>query len=276
MHPSSNVVPRKQLCACHAYECVWDACNVTDAGSGKEHTAGQRKQVKQNTIIILSCLVTSNTREAHKSPRLSAGTHSPHTPLQPRVVHASADTVSSSGTHTHAELLRLPSISRRGDGARVVVVVGASVVVVLGASGAVVVVVVVVVLVVVAADVSAKPSPFVYVWSVASVLLLCVPCVSAPPSPSFVIGPGDSVFGFSGEAGAVTDDSEPPDPPAPPAPPRPCSVEDPGLCLSECFGGTGPGPDFGRSASPVELNASSLLPFSLFTVGWDCRLPSAT
>ncbi|EKF29478.1 hypothetical protein MOQ_006736, partial [Trypanosoma cruzi marinkellei] len=79
------------------------------------------------------------------SPWLSAGTHSPHTPLQPRVVYASADAASSSGAHTHAELLRLPSISRGRDGARVVVVVGASVVVVLGASGAVVVVVVVVV-----------------------------------------------------------------------------------------------------------------------------------
>ncbi|EKF28854.1 hypothetical protein MOQ_007382 [Trypanosoma cruzi marinkellei] len=145
MHPSSNVIPRKQLCACHAYECVWDACNVTDAGSGKEHTAGQRKQVKQNTIIILSCLVLRTKRDARKSPQLSAGTHSPHTILQPRVVYASADTASSSGAHTHAELLRLPSISRGRDGARVVVVVGASVVVVLGASGAVVVVVVFVV-----------------------------------------------------------------------------------------------------------------------------------
>ncbi|KAF5217538.1 hypothetical protein ECC02_009595 [Trypanosoma cruzi] len=81
------------------------------------------------------------------SPWLSAGTHSPHAPLQPTAVHASADTASSSGAHTHAELLRLPSISRRRDGARVVVVVGTSVVVVLGASGAVVVVVVLLVVV---------------------------------------------------------------------------------------------------------------------------------
>ncbi|RNF04564.1 hypothetical protein TcG_11122, partial [Trypanosoma cruzi] len=79
--------------------------------------------------------------DAHKSPWLSAGTHSPHTPLQPTVVYASADAESSSGAHTHAELLRLPSISRRRDGARVVVVVGASVVVVLGACVVVVVVV---------------------------------------------------------------------------------------------------------------------------------------
>ncbi|RNC37777.1 hypothetical protein TcCL_NonESM13045 [Trypanosoma cruzi] len=78
------------------------------------------------------------------SPPLSAGTHSPHAPLYPTVVHASADTASSSGAHTHAELLRLPSLSRRRDGAVVVVVVGASVfmAVLSGASGAVVVVVV--------------------------------------------------------------------------------------------------------------------------------------
>ncbi|ESS61823.1 hypothetical protein TCDM_10558 [Trypanosoma cruzi Dm28c] len=59
-------------------------------------------------------------------------------------MYASADTASSSGAHTHAELLRLPSISRRRDAARVVVVVGASVVVVV--LGACVVVVVVAVL----------------------------------------------------------------------------------------------------------------------------------
>ncbi|EKF38875.1 hypothetical protein MOQ_000909 [Trypanosoma cruzi marinkellei] len=79
------------------------------------------------------------------SPWLSAGTHSPHTPLQPTAVYASADTASTSGAHAHAELLRLPSILRRRDGARVVDVVGAPVVVILGASGASVVVVVVVV-----------------------------------------------------------------------------------------------------------------------------------
>ncbi|RNC40115.1 hypothetical protein TcCL_NonESM10447 [Trypanosoma cruzi] len=65
-HPSSNVTPRKQLCACHAYEFVWGAFNVTDAGSGKEHTAGHRKQVRQNTIIIYSYLLTSDhSRRAH-------------------------------------------------------------------------------------------------------------------------------------------------------------------------------------------------------------------
>ncbi|EKG02219.1 hypothetical protein TCSYLVIO_006762 [Trypanosoma cruzi] len=95
-HPSSNVTPSNQLCACHAHECVWDAFNVTDAGSGKKHTAGQRRQVKQNTIIILSCLVHRTTVDAHKSPRLSAGTHSPHTILQLRVVYASAARTSSS------------------------------------------------------------------------------------------------------------------------------------------------------------------------------------
>ncbi|RNC39717.1 hypothetical protein TcCL_NonESM10901 [Trypanosoma cruzi] len=91
-----------------------------------------------------SYFIHRTTVDAHMSPWLSAGTHSPHTPLQTTAVYASADTASSSGAHTHAELLRLPSISRRRDGARVVVVVGASVVVVLGATGAVVVVVVVV------------------------------------------------------------------------------------------------------------------------------------
>ncbi|EKF29272.1 hypothetical protein MOQ_006953 [Trypanosoma cruzi marinkellei] len=79
------------------------------------------------------------------SPWPSAGTHSPHTPLQPTAVYASADTASTSGANAHAELLRLPSILRRRDGARVVDVVGAPVVVILGASGASVVVVVVVV-----------------------------------------------------------------------------------------------------------------------------------
>ncbi|RNC34663.1 hypothetical protein TcCL_Unassigned02527, partial [Trypanosoma cruzi] len=144
MHPSSTVRPRKLSCASRAYEFVWDAFNVTDARSNAEYTAGQRKQMKQNTIIIFYYLFTSDhSGRAHKSPYLTAGTHSPHTPLQPTVVYASADTASTSGAHTHAELLRLPSISRRRDSAREVVVVGASVVVVLGASGAVVVVVVV-------------------------------------------------------------------------------------------------------------------------------------
>ncbi|RNC52047.1 hypothetical protein TcCL_ESM10771 [Trypanosoma cruzi] len=78
------------------------------------------------------------------SPPLSAGTHSPHTHLEPTAAYASADAASSSGAHTHAELLRLPSISRRCDGPRVVVVVGASVDVMIGASLVVVVVVVVV------------------------------------------------------------------------------------------------------------------------------------
>ncbi|KAF5213879.1 hypothetical protein ECC02_013569 [Trypanosoma cruzi] len=185
-HPSSNVAPRKQLCACHAYECVWGAFNVTDAGSGKEHTAGQRKQVKQNTIISLSCLVHRTTADAHKSPRLSAGTHSPHTILQPRAVYASADTASSSGAHTHAELLRLPSISRRRDGVRVVFVVGAPVVVVVGGSGAVVVVIVVgdFVVVVVVVVVSAEASEFLSACSSDILVSLCVPVVSSVPSSS--------------------------------------------------------------------------------------------
>ncbi|RNC42055.1 hypothetical protein TcCL_NonESM08328 [Trypanosoma cruzi] len=69
MHPSSNVIPRKQSCACHAYECVWDAFNVTDTGSSKtEHTAGQRKHVKQNTIIILSYLFTSERSRRAQIP----------------------------------------------------------------------------------------------------------------------------------------------------------------------------------------------------------------
>ncbi|RNC43855.1 hypothetical protein TcCL_NonESM06420 [Trypanosoma cruzi] len=131
MRPSTIMCPIKQSFACHAYECVWDAFNVTDTwSSNAEHTAGQQKQVKQNTIIIFSYLLLRKTNEAHKSTWLSAGTHSPHTPLQPTLVYASADTASSSGAHTHAELLRLPSISRRRDGVRVVVVVGDCVVVV--------------------------------------------------------------------------------------------------------------------------------------------------
>ncbi|RNC41622.1 hypothetical protein TcCL_NonESM08806 [Trypanosoma cruzi] len=61
MHLSSNVIPRKNLYACRAYECVWDAFNVTDRGSSNaEHTAWQRKQVKQNTIIVFSYLFTSD------------------------------------------------------------------------------------------------------------------------------------------------------------------------------------------------------------------------
>ncbi|RNE95347.1 hypothetical protein TcG_13434 [Trypanosoma cruzi] len=124
--------PRKRLCACNEYEFVWDAFNVTDTGSSNtEHTAGQRKQVKQNTRSLFSIIyLHRTTTHAHKSPWLSAGTHSPHTPLQHRAVYASADAASSSGAHTHAELLRLPSTSRRCDGVREVVVVGASVVVV--------------------------------------------------------------------------------------------------------------------------------------------------
>ncbi|EKG08408.1 hypothetical protein TCSYLVIO_000445, partial [Trypanosoma cruzi] len=73
---------------------------------------------------------------------LGAGTHSPHTLLQPRAVYASADAASTSGAHTHAEPLRLPSILRILDGAWVVDTVGASVVVLLGACVVVVVVVV--------------------------------------------------------------------------------------------------------------------------------------
>ncbi|RNC32278.1 hypothetical protein TcCL_Unassigned05126 [Trypanosoma cruzi] len=125
------MLPRKQLYACRAYESAWDAFNVMEKGiNNAEHTAGQRKQMKQITIIIFYYYLHRTTVDAHKSTRWSAGTHSPHTILQPRVVYASADTASSSGAHIHAELLRLPSTSRRRDGARVVVVVGASVVVV--------------------------------------------------------------------------------------------------------------------------------------------------
>ncbi|EKF28241.1 hypothetical protein MOQ_008019, partial [Trypanosoma cruzi marinkellei] len=123
------------------------AFNVADAGSNAEHTAGQQKQKKaKNNHNNYSYFIHRTTVDAHMSLWLSAGTHSPHTPLQHTAVYASADTASSSGAHTHAELLRLPSISRRRDGARVVVVVGTSVfLVILGVSSAVVVVVVVVV-----------------------------------------------------------------------------------------------------------------------------------
>ncbi|RNC40555.1 hypothetical protein TcCL_NonESM09968 [Trypanosoma cruzi] len=142
----STVCPRKQLCACRAYAYVWDAFNVTDVAHSTEHTAGKRKQRKQkHNHHNCSYFIHRTTVDAHMSPWLSAGTHSPHAPLQPTAVHASADAASTSEAHTHAELLRLPSTSRRRDGARVVVVVGASVfmAVLLGASGAVVVVVVV-------------------------------------------------------------------------------------------------------------------------------------
>ncbi|RNC40156.1 hypothetical protein TcCL_NonESM10405 [Trypanosoma cruzi] len=140
---SSTVCPRKQLCACRAYAYVWDAFNVTDVAHSTEHTAGQRKQ--KHNHHNCSYIMHRTTVDTHISPWLSAGTHSPHTPLQPTVVYVSADAASTSGAHTHAELLRLPSISRRRDGAVVVVVVGASVfiAVLFGASGAVVVVVVV-------------------------------------------------------------------------------------------------------------------------------------
>ncbi|RNC42062.1 hypothetical protein TcCL_NonESM08335 [Trypanosoma cruzi] len=47
--------------ACHTYECVWDALNVTDKGiNNAEHTVKQRKQMKQNTIIIFYYLFTSD------------------------------------------------------------------------------------------------------------------------------------------------------------------------------------------------------------------------
>ncbi|ESS62894.1 hypothetical protein TCDM_09403 [Trypanosoma cruzi Dm28c] len=83
------------------------------------------------------------------SPWLLVLARTAHAPFQPTVVYASADAASSSGAHTHAELLRLPSTSRRRDGARVVVVVGACVVVVVVVvSGAVVVVVIAFVVVV--------------------------------------------------------------------------------------------------------------------------------
>ncbi|ESS62782.1 hypothetical protein TCDM_09522 [Trypanosoma cruzi Dm28c] len=48
MHQHIDMRPRKQLWACRAYECVWDACQVTDVGSkNMEHTAAQQKQMKQ-------------------------------------------------------------------------------------------------------------------------------------------------------------------------------------------------------------------------------------
>ncbi|RNE96190.1 hypothetical protein TcG_13111 [Trypanosoma cruzi] len=188
MHPSSNTIPRKQSYACNEYECVRDAFNVADAGHNAEHTARQQKQVKQNTIIIFSYLVHRATTHVHKYPRLSAGTHSPHTPLQPTAVYASADAASSSGAHTHAELLRLPSISRRRDGAWVVDTAGASVVVVLGACVVVVVVVVgacvVVVVVVVVVVSSVESSDSLFACSSDSLLSLDDPVVPLLP-PAF-------------------------------------------------------------------------------------------
>ncbi|EKF28646.1 hypothetical protein MOQ_007599, partial [Trypanosoma cruzi marinkellei] len=119
------------------------ACVQRD-GCGKQrgaHSRAAEANEAKNNHHNYSYFIHRTTVDVHTPPWLSAGTHSPHTPLQPRAVCASADTASSSGAHTHAELLRLPSILRRRDGAWVVVVVGASVVVVIGASGAVVVVV---------------------------------------------------------------------------------------------------------------------------------------
>ncbi|EAN82175.1 hypothetical protein, conserved [Trypanosoma cruzi] len=115
MHLSSTVRPRKKLYASRAYNCVWDAFNVTNVGSNAEHTAGQRKQTKQNDHHNYSYFIHRTTVDVHMSPWLSAGTHSP------RSLSA------HSGAHTHAELLKLPSLSRRRDGARMVVVVDASV-----------------------------------------------------------------------------------------------------------------------------------------------------
>ncbi|RNF04361.1 hypothetical protein TcG_10801 [Trypanosoma cruzi] len=117
---------------------MWCTTRSTQQGSGSKKSKDDHHNY--------SYFVHRTTVEVYMSPWLSAGTHSPHTPLQPRAVHASADTASSSGAHTHAELLRLPSISRRREGARVVVVVDASALLSasLGASGAVVVVVFVV------------------------------------------------------------------------------------------------------------------------------------
>ncbi|RNF20566.1 hypothetical protein TcG_03620 [Trypanosoma cruzi] len=89
-------------------------------------TAAEASKEKNNHHNY-SYFVHRTTVDIHMSPWLSAGTHSPHTLLQPTAVHASVDTASSSGAHTHAELPRLPSTSRRRDGARVVVVVDASV-----------------------------------------------------------------------------------------------------------------------------------------------------
>ncbi|RNF06018.1 hypothetical protein TcG_10542 [Trypanosoma cruzi] len=76
-HPYPNVTPRKQLYACHAYECVWDAFNVANVGSNAEHTAGQRKQTKQNNHHNYSYFIHRTTVDVHMSPWLSAGTHSP-------------------------------------------------------------------------------------------------------------------------------------------------------------------------------------------------------
>ncbi|EKG00122.1 hypothetical protein TCSYLVIO_008950, partial [Trypanosoma cruzi] len=196
MRPSTNMCPLKQSCACHTYECVWYAFNVTDTGSSNtEHTAGQQKQMKQSTIIIFSHLFTLDHRGRAQIHAVECWHAQPaHTPLQPTVAYASADAASSSGTHTHAELLRLPSTSRRRDGARVVVVVGISVVVVLGATGAVVVVVVVVVVVLIVAAVFflAESSAFVFVWSVDGLLPLFDSVVSLSPFSCAVsaTGPG--------------------------------------------------------------------------------------
>ncbi|RNE97540.1 hypothetical protein TcG_13327 [Trypanosoma cruzi] len=136
--------PCKQLYAFLAYGCL--ACVQRDGyreqQRGAHSSAAEANKAKHNHHNY-SYFIHRTTVDAHKSTRLSAGTYSLHTPLQPRVVYASADTASSSGAHIHAELLRLPSISRRLEGARVVVVVGAPVVVVLGACVVVVVVVVV-------------------------------------------------------------------------------------------------------------------------------------
>ncbi|KAF5217519.1 hypothetical protein ECC02_009620 [Trypanosoma cruzi] len=109
---------------------------------GAHSRAAEANKVKNNHHNH-SYFIHRTTVEVHMSQWLSAGTHSPHTSLQPTVVYASADTASSSGVHTHAELPRLPSISRRCDGARVEVVVGAAVVVMVVVVGAFVVVVVV-------------------------------------------------------------------------------------------------------------------------------------
>ncbi|RNC32555.1 hypothetical protein TcCL_Unassigned04819 [Trypanosoma cruzi] len=85
MNLSSNVISRKQLCACHAYECAWDAFNVVDVGQSADHTAGQRKQIKRNTITIFSYLFTSDhSRSAqilviecwHAQPAHTSSAHS--------------------------------------------------------------------------------------------------------------------------------------------------------------------------------------------------------
>ncbi|EKG00435.1 hypothetical protein TCSYLVIO_008617, partial [Trypanosoma cruzi] len=215
---------RKQLWACRAYWCVWYAFNVIDTGSNNaEHTARQQKQVKQNTIII-SLIYLHPTTHAHKYPWLSAGTHSPHTPLQPRAVYASADAASTSGAHTHAELLRLPSISRGRDGAWVVDTAGASVVVVLGACVVVVVVVVgasvVVVVVVVVVVSSVESSDSLFASSSDSLLSLDDPVVPLLP-PAF--NALDTSFGF---VPILVD-------PGPPPPPFPSFATDPVVGGSE-------------------------------------------